>query len=458
MRHSGPTLPGADRPASPSRASLLSRVTTGRRARGAAATFALAAGAFTVPQTAVAQSIIGQCVIPASNRSYVVRSDFYFISQQSPALNAATMVDPSGQTFLFIQSGNPALRYFVTWQGNVIEMNTAGQWGEIGSCQIQIPPPSPPPPIPIFRQGQISFDDGSGSLGSPRATGAPPGGWQVPREMVESTLRTEGEAHLPTAIPTESEAQQCWVNASNGANREAFLDCLAPKAMGSKELAAYRCMRGSRDRNAMGFCLVKNNMGQAEQRAMSDVEKCYGQHGNNWMAYSGCLAPAALQMGGADPKVMQAVRCLQTSSPGGQFNGWAMAGCYLGPQVMAGLNLNAEALMALECAQASGGNPTTFAGCTGGRLMAAELDKCFQNGVGGSNGCFGPNNFFTEQFNNIGQAVAANFGPGHVMTRGPGQNHELVKFADNVGREASQAGQNVAREVRKVVPRIKIRW
>ena len=81
----------------------------------------------------------------------------------------------------------------------------------------------------------------------------------------------------------------------------------------------------------------------------------------------------------------------------------------------AGPSMNEEWRIAAECAVETGGNPVGFAGCTAGRLTVRELTKCFNGQIGKD--CFGPNNTIVKTLNN------------HYsdLTKGPGQNNEIVK-------------------------------
>ncbi len=59
---------------------------------------------------------------------------------------------------------------------------------------------------------------------------------------------------------------------------------------------------------------------------------------------------------------------------------------------MFNLSLNPEQQIAVQCVVSTGGQPYAAAGCMATRLTARELTKCFVQGFGGSQGCFGDNN------------------------------------------------------------------
>ncbi|MDC0711423.1 hypothetical protein POL68_23330 [Stigmatella sp. ncwal1] len=417
-----------------------------------------------VSREAQAQQIIGQCNVGLP-LPLLMKGDGAMFFPNDPQRAFYPQRDPSGQNFLVLPMANPQQVQFVTWQGAVIEVfRPTGNWRQVGVCNIQVPPPPPPPPVPPIAYGAVSIE-GAGGMGL--VNQMPPGGWRIPREAVTGQLAAAdiGEEYVPPLIPTQALTETCMKRAgSSGGNvRGVFMDCVAEGAMAPKQLASYRCMRQSSNVNEMQLCLLRENMGSNEQAVLADVQRCYAQYGTDWRQYAYCLSPTGALAQGVDPKVTRAIQCLQASTAGGRLDGWRLAGCYLGPD-MGRLGLNGEAVIALQCAMASGGEPVAFAGCTGGQLAMNELNKCFTVGVG-DNGCFGKNNFFTQTINGIGAALGQSFGPNNDLTkqwndltRGPGQNHEIVRFANNLTRETNVAARNIEKEVRKVVPRIRIKW
>lgn len=73
--------------------------------------------------------------------------------------------------------------------------------------------------------------------------------------------------------------------------------------------------------------------------------------------------------------------------------------------------LNPEMQIAVGCAVASGGEPMTFAGCTAGRLGARELEKCWRNGIGGDDGCYGKNNTIRKFYEGVDSRMRQILGP-----------------------------------------------
>lgn len=82
----------------------------------------------------------------------------------------------------------------------------------------------------------------------------------------------------------------------------------------------------------------------------------------------------------------------------------------------AGGGLTPEQQVLVQCAITSGGQPYVMAGCVGTQLTANEIQKCFDQGIGGR-GCFGDNNTAVIFIKNYWQDV----------TRGPGENNEYRK-------------------------------
>jgi hypothetical protein len=111
----------------------------------------------------------------------------------------------------------------------------------------------------------------------------------------------------------------------------------------------------------------------------------------------------------------------------------------------AGMALNPEMQMAVECVTASKGNPKAAAVCTAGRLTQAELDKC-KKGIGTAGGCFGPNNDVRKFVENGIKD----------LSQGPGDNNDL--FGKN-GAAAKILGAPLPNILPKIeLPSIKLPW
>jgi hypothetical protein len=77
------------------------------------------------------------------------------------------------------------------------------------------------------------------------------------------------------------------------------------------------------------------------------------------------------------------------------------------------LGANRESQLAAECAMLK--EPSSIGACIAGRLTTNEVQKC-KNGIGTSNGCFGPNNSLRKALENALSDV----------TKGPGESNDLV--------------------------------
>ena len=394
-----------------------------------------------VPEIAFSQPAfhIGQCRDTITGRIDDVDSNLWMRNTQNHSIQIRAERDPSGVTFMRIPAANPLEQFWVTWDMRVIQINQFGQWRVAGDCRLN--PLFLNSARPTFYTGPITYSN----MGISFSNDMPGASTRIPNNLIEPGLE-----FVAPVIPTQALTERCM--ASSAGDRGQFLDCVAAETMGEKELASYRCMRESQNREQMSLCLLRENMGQNERAALAEAERCYKQYGNDWRQYPVCMAS-----GQFDEKTARALQCLQQNSQTGNFSYWGMAICYAGPQ----LGLNAEAVVAMECAMASGGEPLTFVGCTGGRLAMMELDKCLTVGVG-DHGCFGKNNVFTTTINNIGAELGRELGPNNDvvrawndLTRGPGKNHEAVRIVNNVAREAGKASKNIKREVKKVLPRIK---
>lgn len=100
--------------------------------------------------------------------------------------------------------------------------------------------------------------------------------------------------------------------------------------------------------------------------------------------------------------------------------------------------MNEEFRIAAECAVSSGGEPISFASCTGGRLTIRELTKCIGGEVGKD--CFGPNNtirkYYETMFNDL--------------TKGPGPNNDILVAVRTAGKALEDVGKGVEHVVNEV--------
>ncbi|QOZ24136.1 hypothetical protein XH93_11540 [Bradyrhizobium sp. CCBAU 51753] len=83
-----------------------------------------------------------------------------------------------------------------------------------------------------------------------------------------------------------------------------------------------------------------------------------------------------------------------------------------------GVKVNKEIAIVAKCAESSNGQAFVALGCAAGALTQREFNKCLANGIGGADGCFGPNNTVRITVQNIL----------NDLEHGPSNSNEVVKF------------------------------
>lgn len=406
------------------------------RARALALVAALILLTLGTASGAAAQQV-GRCFDQARQMSFAVFSDGTFVQEQNPANRGPSWRDPSGQMYLRVNSVDPRFQaHFVSWRGEFVEIDYRYGARVIGGCQL----PIPQPPRWTYQPPAMS------NWGVPTARGM----MRIPQAIVDAD---EPYAHVMYA--TEGRAQACFQQnyTSGGLNRAGFGHCMVNAMAGQRELAAYNCVRGSRAAEAQAFCMVGVLGGPREQQYAQALQQCHAQYGSDWSRYPLCMS--SVTQGGDAGKLLA---CVEQQSRRGEVTVMGTAMCYGAGQ----LNLNTEMQIAVQCAVATGGEPYSFASCAGGQLTARELDKCLTNGIGGSNGCFGPNNTIIQGLNQAGQFIAGQFGPNSlpVQTWNTGvrelQNgaRNGAEILQNVGNEIGRAPNNVGRAISRAMPRI----
>lgn len=398
---------------------------------------------------AEAQVLVGECQESQTGRIFGIFSNYFVKEKFSPAPGAFGYRDPSGQTLMRMPSADPYNAYWLAWNGSIVRINQfSGQLYSAGTCVLD-QGFLQASHVQIFGMPQqyasLQFDVNHG-MGNPTLTRS------IPRELLDPEIEVI-RARRPDLVIAQSCEQHL-------ASKNAFLDCMAPQFLGEREQAYYRCMRNGGTTTDMGTCMLIETLGSNERNALDTARTCYAQHGSDWNKYPLCAIANSIQF---DEKTTRALQCLQESAKSGQgFDYLGLGVCYAGPELTAGMNQ--ESLVAMQCAMSSGGDPMTFAGCTGGQLTAIELNKCFTHGIGG-NGCFGDGNTLVATVNNITDEMSRQFGPNSVpvvawnaVAMGTGAvTAEAEKVVSNSVRELEKAGRNIEKEVRKVVPRIKIK-
>lgn len=139
------------------------------------------------------------------------------------------------------------------------------------------------------------------------------------------------------------------------------------------------------------------------------------------------------------PKQQMMIDCAARS--GGNSSNFAVCA---GGNIM---GLNPEQQIAVQCVVETQGQPYAAAACTATRLTQRELQKCFTDGIGGQNGCFGDNNdlvghngWTARSFQNVVSDIQNGPGPTNDLV---GQNGFVVRTVDNMRSDiANGPGRN----------------
>lgn len=398
----------------------------------------------------VSVSNMGTCWVPKTNQVFALQEQ-WFAGQVSwwmrdppvgPHINQVFRVgpDPSGINFLAVTSGVAGSQFWVTWDMKIIEVQWNGGVSQIGHCQVlsafaqKFYRPLPPPP-PVWTTAEFGFS-GSPAQETPKTV-------KVPNLIMEAS--PDQEFARPIGLTMTAEQATACAQAS-GKNQDAFYECMLLKNLGPRELEAYKCMKASGgDEGQTTLCLATTWTGLKDNTVAKQALNCYQQNKDKWELYPLCMAGQA-----SNQEVQNLVACARENFSKGSTDVWGMAACYAGPKLLEGMN--PESMIAAQCAVQSGGNPKLFAACTGGQLTIREIDKCFQHGIGGKNGCFGENNTIVKAFREAEDQIIVAFGrdsPVHVAWRVATMGidpTQTMKVANDVSREAGRALENVSRE------------
>ncbi|MGE3781588.1 MAG: hypothetical protein AB7H71_02445, partial [Alphaproteobacteria bacterium] len=267
--------------------------------------------------------------------------------------------------------------------------------------------------------------------------------------------------------PTRA-ALNCQSEIQNG--KEAFAKCWTRQIATTKQKEILDCWDKTDTYSSFAICANKDNMGDREyriancaetfhrDRITSNFAKCISQgefseenqrlincaidHGQNYSATLTCAATSYLT-----PEQRRLYQCVTNNRNNYTAAGMCIAGDMLTPEqrritgcvlnnrgnyaqigvCAAGNNLTSEQQVFASCAISTGGQPYAFAACVGGQLTINELEKCFNDGIGGS-GCFGRNNILTKAVSNAFKDI----------TEGPGPNNDLLGRDGWVGRTARE--------------------
>ena len=387
---------------------------------------------------ASAQVPVGRCSTPKYQQSYVLFNNGVMVNEFNPAIRGMAVRDPTGINFLRLPAANPYVNaYFSDWYGRLIEVTANVGMEIIGSCQFQ-PGVMPQNPIqyqaPQMAQWGVRIGD------------------QV--QAVPQQVAVPDQRYVRPLLASPQTAQGCMTR--SGGNQKTFGDCMIRSMVGPREEAVYECAKSSPNKEEMAFCTVGALGGENERRAAAQVKKCYDQFGGNVEQYPLCMAEQNV-----DQNTQRLIGCVQQQAQSGDVTVMGTAACY----GLNSLNLNPELQIAVECAVSTGGEPMSFAGCTGGRLTERELTKCFTDGIGG-NGCFGPNNEIVKALRGVGIKLDDAFGPNNDIVKtwnnavsdiqnGPGPNNDAVKAVTIIANDITNGpgpNNDVVKAIDNVIP------
>jgi hypothetical protein len=227
-------------------------------------------------------------------------------------------------------------------------------------------------------------------------------------------------------VPPVLDASQVQACLLQGLEKEVFLSCVVDRALPEGYRMTTQCLNDNSDDAARALlCSTGREDVVAEYDKFNEVGQCVEGSMDDFDA-ARCVTDAYL---GADARYY--ADCI-TQNRGS-----------IGGTVVCGLakSLTPEQQIALNCAVASGGEPYTFATCTGGDLTLRELNKCLDYGIGTERGCFGPNNEYTKFWRGVDDTVKHAFGENSEVYKAfnlvrknvysPGANHEAVKAINN---------------------------
>ena len=279
----------------------------------------------------------------------------------------------------------------------------------------------------------------------------------LPINLVDETQR-----YTPPALVNLETLQTCKNEADNDAYN--FVDCVSENSLTGVQKKAYLCSKDyaqSKDKKALGLCLLKANMGENEQKAADIAIDCYNKYGIDTSKYPSCITEQV-----SDEKTARAVGCIKEQANSSDFSYWGLAVCYGAGE----LKMNPEATVAVECAMSSGGEPTAFLGCAGGRLTAMEFQKCIGDGIG-NGGCLGENNELVkmrdktfEPYRWVGEQLNDALGEGHEISKnwnnavndvsnGPGENNDAIKMIGNAANDFNN-GPGKNNDLKKIADKI----
>lgn len=266
---------------------------------------------------------------------------------------------------------------------------------------------------------------------------------------------------------------------AGAASEQDKLDCLTDNLDGQQAEAAKitQCLSNAKSDKEKVLCTVEGRLGKNEAKAL-EVANCMLDSDSN-LERINCAAEGSL--GKNEQEALRVANCAASSTS------------YIGTAACAsGVDLTDEQQVYVDCASSASAGPKAYGACVAGKLTAKELQKCLDSGFGGE-GCFGKNNFFRQNIENVRREMCNAVGntsdacgaltyivdntlmpgQGHEAVKyfnqglsdirnGPGKNNDFVKASKNAERflqdaqgDTDEALKNVATETRKAEENIR---
>jgi hypothetical protein len=298
------------------------------------------------------------------------------------------------------------------------------QWMATRSGQLPSgpPPDSLPTMLPLAPDGSMPSINGIPPLSASVSSNSVVGAIQC-AQMTRQDQQVDIQKFLvctrgAIALDPDSAMLLSCVERANG-DQTNLANCAGRGILGSRltpgQMKAVDCAtHNSDDADDFAGCIANGLLGDQltlQQRRLlgcaKDNDPVSGQ-------FAGC-ASRALFGDRMSPEASAAIECAVETQGDFQQFGSCAANKFLN------LRLNPEQQIAVQCVLSSGGQPYVAAGCAASRLTVRELTKCFERGIGGSDGCFGDNNDLLGRNGFVIRNVAALAGGPNSVIRDPGQ-------------------------------------
>jgi hypothetical protein len=254
-------------------------------------------------------------------------------------------------------------------------------------------------------------------------------GWQPNLQMVlpapvgKDGFGTKNVLALPP-IPDKDTLAQCREQSEG---EDDMYQCIVDRALPPAYRTTTECIEENPDDHGAALVCSTGDLGlQDAYEKMKEVQNCATEHEEN-DDIAMCIGENHL-----GSNELYYVKCVKDNMK----NYGAAAACGLAK------NLTPEQQIAVSCAVKTGGNPKAFVICTGGQLLAREIDKCWQYGVGTEKGCFGPNNDLRKFADSIDAQMKTTLGENSDVYKAyklyrenvllPGPTHDGVKAFNTV--------------------------